>query len=403
MKHVNISIIGGGVSGLAAAVASAQSGAQVTVFEKNDRVGKKLLATGNGRCNLANTGKPVYFGDSGFALETLKALPVEEVLHFLETLGLPCRAEESGRVYPACNQAAAVLDVMRFHLEKNGVTIRTGCTVSAIRKKDQDFLLQTSQGSFTADKVIVCCGGSAAPKLGGTDATGLLTALDCRLVPQAPALMPLETEKAPIKGLSGLRLFAVLTLCDGKTPVERTAGEVLFADYGISGVCAMQLGRTAEMLLRQGKIPILYLDFSPAMGLIPAVMERQAPASPKVHEETVRRALQRRLQRLGSENLLLGALPRVLREKLNTVPMELLPRMLCAYPLKVTGTRGFDQAQVTAGGVDCRDFDPHTMECRHCPGLYACGEILNVDGDCGGFNIQFALAGGLLAAAHATH
>lgn len=117
----------------------------------------------------------------------------------------------------------------------------------------------------------------------------------------------------------------------------------------------------------------------------------------------MRRAMQRRLERMGSENLLLGALPRVLRDKLNGVPFELLPRMLCAYPLKVTGVRGYDQAQVTAGGIDCRDFDPHTMECRLCHGLYACGEILDVDGDCGGFNIQFALAGGLLAAAHATH
>ena len=245
MKHGNISIIGGGVSGLAAAVASAQNGAQVTVFEKNDRVGKKLLATGNGRCNLANMGKPVYFGDSAFALETLKAMPVEKVLQFLDSLGLPCRAEESGRVYPACNQAAAVLDVLRFHLEKNGVVIRTGCAVNAIRKKENGFQLQTSQGTYSADKVIVCCGGSAAPKLGGTDATGLLTAFGCTRVPDHPALTPLETEKAPIKGLSGLRLSAVLTLCDGKTPVERTAGEVLFADYGVSGVCAMQLARTA--------------------------------------------------------------------------------------------------------------------------------------------------------------
>ena len=243
--------------------------------------------------------------------------------------------------------------------------------------------------------MVVCCGGLAAPKLGATNAYGLLTGLGCRLIPPAPALAPLETEKAPVKGLSGLRLPVVLTLC-GQRPVAAAMGEALFADYGVSGVCAMQLARDAENLLRKGQRATLYMDFSPTLGLTEYRMARIAPQAPGHNEWQVRQWLHSRESLPGGDPLL-GALPRLLREKLQKAPARDLPRLLCAYPLPLTGVRGFDQAQVTQGGIDCRDFDPATLGHRTLPGLYACGEILNVDGDCGGYNLQFAFATGLLA------
>ena len=220
----------------------------------------------------------------------------------------------------------------------------------------------------------------------------------CKLAAPAPALAPIETEKAPLRGLSGLRLPATLTLCDGDQPIARTQGEVLFADYGVSGVCAMQLARDAQRLLSARRQPMLYLDFSPTMGIGAYRMARLEPGRLDDNLPAVRAFLKRRVQILPNDALLLGALPRLLRERMAAYRGEELARMLCAYPLRVTGVRGYEQAQVTQGGIDPADFDPATMACKKHPGLYACGEILNVDGDCGGYNLQFAFATGLLAA-----
>ncbi|MBR1607092.1 MAG: aminoacetone oxidase family FAD-binding enzyme [Clostridia bacterium] len=392
MKQHKVLIIGGGASGLAAAIVSARKGNQVTLLERGDRVGKKLLATGNGRCNLANLGAPRYFGDPEFAGAVLRHMPVEGVLDFFREIGLPTRPDGAGRVYPGCNQAAAVLDVLRSQLDALGVRVITGAEVRELKPGWQAV---TSQGIYTADSVVVCCGGLAAPKLGAVNAYSLLTGLGCRLIPPAPALAPLETEKAPVKGLSGLRLPAVLTLC-GREPVAAAMGEALFADYGVSGVCAMQLARDAQNLLRRGQKATLYMDFSPTLGLTEYRMDRVEPQAPGHNEGQVRQWLHDR-ETLPGGDPLLGALPRLLREKLQKAPPRDLPRLLCAYPLPLTGVRGFDQAQVTQGGIDCRDFDPATLAHRTLPGLYACGEILNVDGDCGGYNLQFAFATGLLA------
>lgn len=398
MKNKSILILGGGASGLAAAVQAGQMGARVTILERSDRVGKKLLATGNGRCNLANMDETCYFGDTDFARRVLQSMPVADVLGFFDSLGLPTREDASGRVYPACNQAAAVLDVLRLHLERVHARVITGAQAQAILPEKDGYCVRTADAAYHADCVLVCCGGLAAPKLGAVNAYSLLTALGCKLAAPAPALAPIETEKAPLRGLSGLRLPATLTLCDGDQPIARTQGEVLFADYGVSGVCAMQLARDAQRLLSARRQPMLYLDFSPTMGIGAYRMARLEPGRPDDNLPAVRAFLKRRAQILPNDALLLGALPRLLRERMAAYRGEELARMLCAYPLRVTGVRGYDQAQVTQGGIDPADFDPATMACKKHPGLYACGEILNVDGDCGGYNLQFAFATGLLAA-----
>ena len=397
----NILILGGGASGLAAAIVAAQQGAAVTLLERSDRVGKKLLATGNGRCNLANAGKPVYFGDAGFARAVLRAQPVSGVLEFFHALGLPTRADSAGRIYPSCNQAAAVVDVLRAQLDALHVRIVTQAEAREILPAQGLYTVRTSAGEFSAGRVIVCCGSPAAPKLGACGAYALLTRLGCRLHAPMPALSPLESEKQAVRGLSGLRLPAILTLCDGMRSVARTQGEALFADYGISGVCAMQLSRDAQQLLVHGKTPTLYVDFSPALGLGEYRMTRMAAGDPMENLSRMRAFLQERAQRNPQQDVLLGAAPRLLREKLAGAHGDALAKLLCAYPLKITGVRGFDQSQVAQGGIDTADFSPLTLEHKRFPGLYACGEMLNVDGDCGGFNLQFAFACGLLAGRHA--
>ena len=398
MKN-QVLILGGGASGLAAAIMAARRGEAVTLLDRNDRVGKKLLATGNGRCNLANMGEPAYYGDADFARQVLRHMPVDEVLRFFHSIGLPTRADSAGRVYPACGQAAAVLDVLRAQLTALGVQVITQAEVRRLVSLPGGWQAESSQGVFAARRAIVCCGGLAAPKLGAANAYALLTGLGCSLAAPAPALAPLETEAKPLKGLSGLRLPALLTLCRGEESVARTQGEVLFADYGVSGVCAMQLARDAWRLLQQGEEARLYIDFSPAMGLGEQRMCRLAPASPFENEKAAAGFLRARQGAVPREDPLLGALPRLLRERLRGASPQALPRLLCAYPLTVTGVRGFDQAQVTQGGIRTGDFDPATLAHRRLPGLHACGEILNVDGDCGGFNLLFAFATSLLAGA----
>ena len=212
-----------------------------------------------------------------------------------------------------------------------------------------------------------------------------------------PALTPLLTEKNAVKGLAGLRLPAILTLCDGAKPIARAAGEVLFTDYGVSGICAMQL----SAYVHQARDARLCIDFSPTMGLVPCLYERLPAGDVLENKARALDMLKSREAILPREEMLVGLLPRVLAEKVQGLKTEEMAGRLCAYPVKVTGVRGFEYAQVTHGGINTGDFDPATMESRLQPGLFAAGEMLNVDGDCGGYNLLFAFASGILAGRNA--
>jgi len=398
----DVCIIGGGAAGLTAALSASAQGARVTVLEAAPRVGRKILASGNGRCNLANTGPAAYPGGAETARRVLENCPVERVLAFFHGLGLATAEEGGGRVYPGCGQAAAVLDVLRAALERQGVRVICGAPVTRINKTREGFILHTPGGPFECRTAVAACGGMAGGALGHDgSAYRLLTDLGHTLTPPRPALCPLTAEKAAVKGLSGLRLPAILTLCRGDAPVEAAQGEVLFTDYGVSGVCAMQLSRTADAMLRAGEKPVLYLDFSPMLGLAPRLYQRLAPAPPFRNTERVKELLSARRHMLPQEALLLGLAPRLLREKLRGQGVEQWARSLSAYPVPITGVRGMEAAQVTFGGIRTEEFAPDTLQSLRMPGLYAAGEMLDVDGDCGGFNLQFAFASGLMAGAHA--
>lgn len=399
-KQTDCLIIGGGASGLAAACIASQKGQSVTILEARDRIGKKILATGNGRCNLMNAGSPYFFGQTDFAMKALAHCPQDRVLRFFHALGLNT-LQDGDLVYPATLQAASVLESLRLPLEQSPlVTILTGAKVTSIHPQADGFRLDTEDGSrYQAARVIAAAGGPAQPKLSGSDALfPALTALGHRLVPTRPSLTALLTDKGAVRGLKGLRLPAVCTLCDeDDQPLDASAGEVLFAEDGVSGVCVMQLSNRAGELLERGKRPTLYLDFSPLLGLMPRLQQRLEPEAPGIRYASMLACLKERSALLGRENLLIGALPRLLRERLEGLSMDTLARRLCAYPLPVTGLRGWDHAQVSAGGINTDDIDPATMQSRLVPGLYLTGELLNVDGDCGGHNLLFAWASGILA------
>jgi len=395
---MKVLIIGGGAAGMAAAVRAAEMGAEVTLLERMDRVGKKLLATGNGRCNLMNTGAWRYPGGEAFARAVLESCGPKEQTAFWQRLGLRLRQEEGGRVYPVSGQASTVLDTLRLAMDRLGVKVVTGAHVSGIRHGRKGFTVQAGEEPYRGDRLIVACGGCAQPKLGSDGSMWpVLQELGHPVVAPRPALTQIITDAAPVKGLSGIRVKAQVSVFGADRVIHREAGEVLFTDYGLSGVCVMQCARYAE---KGGEIS---LNFLPDMGFS-GVQEAA--------QELMRRRAEWGAQPM--ENLLTGlCVPRLASclcqqagvvwknrtiEQLKKTEIAELAATLGGYTLQIKGVKGFENAQVTSGGLNTAGFDPKTLESRRIPGLYAAGETLDVDGDCGGFNLMFAFGSGLLAA-----
>lgn len=405
MKY-DVLIIGGGAAGLTAALSASENGAKTAVVEAASRVGRKILASGNGRCNLANVRPQPYPGGAPFARQVLSLRDAEQVLAFFHRLGLVTVEEEGGRVYPGCGQAAAVLDVLRFSLEKRGVPLICEAPAEKMEKGKQGFRVTTPQGVFESKTVVAACGGMAGGKLGHDGGPyRLLTQWGHTLEKPFPALCPLTAEKSAVKGLAGLRLPAILTLWNGEKTVARPSqGEALFTDYGVSGVCAMELARYACVEKKKtGRWPILYMDFSPMLGIAPrqyGFLPEKA-GGPDRHLPAVKAFLEERLHRMPAEELLRGMAPRLLGEKLRGLHIGELARSLAMYPVPLTGVKGMEAAQVTAGGIAVEEFDGSTLQSLMVPGLFAAGEIMNVDGACGGYNLLFAFASGLIAGENA--
>ena len=394
-ERQTVAVIGGGAAGLAAAIAAAECGDRVIVLERMDRVGKKLLATGNGRCNLMNTGELRYHGDEAFAGHVLRLCGAKEQSRFWRGHGLFLREEEAGRVYPLTGQASTVLDTLRFTLEKLGIEVRTNARVTKLSQSKGSWLVSTENGEIPCGRVIVAGGGKAQPKLGSDgSAYALLESFGHRLVRPKPALTQIETETAPIRGLTGIRIRAEAAVLRGDECLRRERGELLFTDYGISGICAMQC---AAYITQGTEISV---------NLLPGMSD----------ENEIENDLRRRRNLwLGqpAERVFCGLLvPRLAERVAEAAGVKLkdrkadalrdeeirkLTRVLRDFRLRPTGIKGFENAQVTAGGIGTEDFDPATMESRLAPGLHAAGEVLNVDGDCGGYNLMFAFGSGILA------
>ena len=398
---MELAIIGGGAAGMMAALTAAEwMEGTITLLERQTRLGRKLLATGNGRCNLSNlTCAPSHYhgGHPDFVRPALDAFGVTDTLAFFRQRGLLTIAEPDGKCYPYSDQANSVLDTLRLALDAAGVVVRTDWPVETIRPgKSGGFTLTGSAGSLWADRVILTAGGAAAPKLGGTKSGyQLAKTLGHKCTRLHPSLVQLNTDPTWPKSLKGVRADAVVKLLMGQELAAEEAGQVQFTDYGVSGPVIFQLSRLAVT----ADVPVLL-----SLDLLPHVSQ----------EELVELLAQRQMlcPGLTLENLLTGMLHNrlgrtVIRyggRKLGDAVMDLTRKNLTAiaknikdFRLPVTGDQGLEHAQVTAGGLDTSQFDPETLESRRCPGLYAAGEVLDVDGDCGGFNLQWAWSSGHLA------
>lgn len=401
-----LAIIGGGAAGLAAAVEAAREARarsaeiDITVYEAADRVGKSILATGNGRCNLSNAALDAcVYRNAQFVGEAYRALPPAEVLSFFGDLGLVVRAGDEGRLYPLTNKANSVLDVLRFAAREGGVRESCGVEVVSVTPVERRFLVCFADDSTTfADAVVVACGGAPARSL----LPPAYPFADVR-----PVLGPLGTDAAPLKGLNNVRARCEVSLwgrageSDADASGRRRArdsvalkalakGEVLFRDYGVSGIAVFDLSRFAEAG------DVLSIDLVPGMS-----------------EDELAADIASRIERFGMRNavelvsgMLLAPIARAVLASIGVRADDPFPRgreadlsrAIKAFALDVTGIGDVRQCQVSRGGFDVASFSPETMESLLHAGLYVVGEALDVDAPCGGYNLHWAWTSGMLAA-----
>ncbi len=391
-------VLGGGAAGMSAAISSAEHGRRTLLLEKSGRTGRKILASGNGRCNLMNTGKPKYYGETAFAEEVLRNCGKDELERFFRKYGLMIREEKEGRVYPITMQAVSVLNALQAGLKINGVSTELSAGTTEIRHGDGAFLCRTGEGNeYTGDRLIICTGGAAQPKLGGSeDGYRYLQAMGHRLEPIFPALAPVITDKKSISGLAGLRTRCGIALMDGETPLHEEEGEVMFTEYGVSGICVMQCSRFIRKRGLHFELNLLQDAFRNAEEAAEELAGRRETFdgfSPVTLLEGIL------LPKLSYAVMKQAGIP-LRGETADSLTKEQITAIAstgCRYRVTIAESRGLDDAQVTAGGISCREFDPGTMESRRVKGLYAAGEVMNVDGDCGGYNLMFAFASGLIA------
>ena len=397
-----IGIIGAGASGMAAALAAAENpNNQVILLERQARVGRKLAATGNGRCNLTNlhASEGGYHGEeAAFADTAISVFGPEKTLEWFASLGLFTVAEASGRVYPYSDQANSVVDVLRFALEQPNIRLETGFEVEKVKKTTDGFRVEGAEGSFDCDKLIVACGGLAGTKLGGTmSGYKILRSLGHKCTRLRPALVQIKSSWGGFAGLKGVRANCHAQILHNGEVFAESEGELQMTEFGVSGPVIFEISRD---VCQGGGEWTCRLDFLPHLS-----------------EEVLRaELLRRRSGQLTAADLLTGILHnrlgRVLTQAAGISPhapirqlegweLDAVCRCVKAFDVALTEPMGMDSAQVTAGGILTAEFDPATMESRIVPGLYACGEMLDIDGDCGGYNLQWAWSSGRMAGLHA--
>ena len=398
-------IIGGGAAGLTAAITASKCGDAVTLLEHTPELGKKILSTGNGRCNLTNRNQNQEFyrcTEKEFPKAALKRFGFHETLDFFEGLGLFFK-ERDGYVYPRSLQASSVRNVLLKEVMRCHVDTRTETEVKEIKKEKDQFLVRTSDMSFAADSVIMACGGKAAPAT-GSDGSGYVLSLKLghRLVTPVPALTGLKAPNASMKKAAGVRAFGCVSLYIKENGEKRLAasdtGEIQLTEYGISGIPVFQVSRYAARALEEGAEAWVSLNFLPEYE-----REEAEEFLDMLFGREEKRDCLEVLCGLFPEKLSLAFLkstkisPHLSVSDLEEKHRSALKRAICAFSITVTGTNSFSQSQVTAGGIDVRDVEAGTMESRLVPGLYFAGEILDVDGICGGYNLQWAWTSGWLA------
>lgn len=400
-----IIVVGGGASGMMAAIVAKRNGADVTILERNDRVGKKLLATGNGRCNYTNTTINYntflenYHGENPqFVYSALYSFDLYQTIDFFEMMGIT-PAVEDNKVFPNSFQASSMLDVLRYEIENLGIELVTEAYVVDI-SKNKNFRLKLKDGrTYESDKVILATGGMAMP-VSGSDGNGYTIAksLGHKLIDIFPGLVQLKLEGNIFKSIKGIKFPGVASLYSNDKLIMSDKGDILFTDYGISGPPILQLSRTALEYQKN------HQDIKLKVSIIPnRTKEEMEKYLAKRFEFMPNKTIQEGLIGLINKRLIIPILKEINVDKdknvskLSTDELDSLAKILTSWEFNIIGSQGWGQAQVTAGGIDTREIDDKTMESKLVKGLYMTGELLDIDGSCGGFNLQWAWSSGYVA------
>ncbi len=408
ITEVKAAVVGAGASGLGAAISCSETlGKGSTVLlEKQNKAGRKLLATGNGRCNISNENISAqhYHGDVKLISSVLSEFPVTAMREFMRKTGVLLRSDSEGRIYPYSNHAATVLDALQNECLRQNAEIKCGFHIKSIKKDGHKFIIQSESSEIRSEHLIFASGSAAAPQLGADESgCSLLGQLGIKHTPLFPALCPVIT-KEKRKKLKGVRAKGCVSLfADGKK-INEQEGEIQFTENGISGICVFQLSRQVSEFLTLGTA-----DGIKRNKLYISADLMKEYSFPEICEYLNER--KKLLREYDSAELLSGALNRQLSQTLaqqcglsgkpcqniDNKDIKKLAGTVKSFVFTPTDTGGLKSAQVCAGGVGSDEVIPQTLRAGRIKNLYICGELLNVDGDCGGFNLHFALGSGLLA------
>lgn len=395
-KKPTLAIIGGGAVGLSSAIHSFYFGnnnINIIILEKNDRVGKKILATGNGRCNFTNinaTYKNFYGEDMNFSKYFLEQFTVQDTLDFFYKLGVMHKILEQGKVYPYSEQASSILDALRCEIDINNIKTITDFEVCNIKTKNSKFqIISANNNSIVADKIIFATGGFSSQNL-GSDGSGLklLEKLGHSSTKVTPVLVQLKTNTEKIKALKGIKINGILKFYSNNKFLKQDNGEILFTEYGISGPPVFQL---STLFARYENI-IAYIDFMPEFSekdIINLLIDRKNNLNKFNMEHFFNGMLNKRIGNIIAKDSGIEKLSFPI-SSLNQKTIENMAYLIKNFKLNILDTNGFKNSQVTAGGLKTSEFNPKTLESNIIKGLYCAGEILDVFGDCGGYNLQWA-------------
>lgn len=398
-EEKRVLVIGGGASGLTAAIAAARGGAKVTLLEKKTQVGRKLLVTGNGRCNLTNQDQRLshyHCGEPGFPGKALGVFGYEETVRFFQRLGIYMK-NRNGCLYPYSQQAQAVADILRMEAEQQRVKLSCNTEILEMEKREACFYIKTPGWTYEGDALILAC-GSCASAQGSGDGYAYARGFGHRVCPALPALVQLRAGGEWPRQLAGIRVDACVSLYGDGELLGRDTGEVQLTDYGLSGIPVFQVSRYASQALEKGQKTEARLCFLPEFP-----DNEKGEILQRIAEENRPKSLEACLGGLFPRKLIPVLLARAEIGKgqgageTTKREWERLLREISHFRVPIKGNNGFSQAQVCAGGVDAKEVEPLTMESRLVKGLYFAGELLDVDGDCGGYNLQWAWTSGYLA------
>ncbi len=392
LNHFKVAIIGGGASGIITAVElvsgnNALLGKEIVILERNDRIGKKLIATGNGQGNILNKNisKENYYGEEDIIQNFLNGIKEISLEEYFYKLGIPQIECEEGKLYPISKQASAVLDVLMKYLFSKGVNVITNEKVTKIEKQKEIYKLTTEKAGYLASKVVVATGGKAGKHF-GTDGTsyGLVQNLGHELTSLYPSLVQIKLSLTKIKGLKGIKERARVYAKDGEKVLKSQVGDVLFTEFGASGSAIFQISGH----LAKAQKPNVRIEFLPNYTL----EETEKIIKDKISNCSF---MQKEEVLCGIINKKIGL--QILKD-LKEYSYKEIANNIKNFNIEVKGSLGFDYAQVTKGGITVKNLNAKTFESKVNSGLYIVGETLNIDGDCGGYNLAFAFYSGITCA-----